>query len=403
MGVEPSYADEAVAILITAFGQAWLREVAEDTSPSLPLPFRRHPLGDIISTAGEAQLAEALEIAEYLKQVAELEQLPALISGLKGQFYQTLLQLAFAARLRLAGATGLTLEPDSLAGRSADIDFTIGDLRVRAECYRPTVQGDRELGHEVIRIAQKCLDVAKTRPGVFSIAIDLRATPNAAVRRMLVGQVRRMVEEIARDVERHPNTFPTIVASGDVAELCVARAIPTPPGSPPRLVVSPAFSRQERNFEIFMRQGWARKERAKGIFGEPDSATGMSHVAIWLPPGLSRREVGAEDVEAELVRLGKRVERKLVQARAAEKTIHRLLIVDSWVAPHLSRIGAAVLERLRAKLLDAHENVIGILFVHREWREDLGRHAYAMYALQPKGRVGIPNALLESLAAIDQR
>src|SRR4026207_2160157 len=89
MRVDAGWANEAVGIFVTALGADWLRRATADVSPSEPIPFRRHPLGDLVSTAGHTQISELFELGEYLRSSSKSPVLPALISGLRGDYHST--------------------------------------------------------------------------------------------------------------------------------------------------------------------------------------------------------------------------------------------------------------------------------------------------------------------------
>jgi hypothetical protein len=125
LGVPGDAVNERFGILINAVGSEWLTAAAEDVPQGRALPFRRHPLGDLISTAGPLQIAELLELGLYLGDIADVPGSSDVVAALKGQYRQTFFQLAVAYMARSAGATILRLEPPTSGGRLADLAMAI--------------------------------------------------------------------------------------------------------------------------------------------------------------------------------------------------------------------------------------------------------------------------------------
>ena len=65
----------------------------------------------MIHTGGEVQVAEVLELSEYLKMVASSTAFPLIVAGLRAQFRPTLLQLAFSYCIEQITSAAPILEP----------------------------------------------------------------------------------------------------------------------------------------------------------------------------------------------------------------------------------------------------------------------------------------------------
>lgn len=64
--IKPESVNEAVGVLISAFGEEWLAKACvRDLGPALP--FRVHPIGNLLVPPGEDQIVSLLELVEYLK------------------------------------------------------------------------------------------------------------------------------------------------------------------------------------------------------------------------------------------------------------------------------------------------------------------------------------------------
>lgn len=404
MGVALAQVDEAVAIVVGALGREWLIGAADDVPPATPLALRRHPLGDMISTAGTTQVAECLELAAYLRELAMSPQLGEVIAGLKSQYRQTLLQLATAARLQLAGATGVSLEPPALDGRLSDVAFSYTGRRFRAECYRPTVTAQREVREEMLRVGQACVAEVRDRPHVYAVAVAFTDAPTAAIRREARRVVRRLADEVDAVVTQHSDDiiFPAFTATGPWGVVSVTRALPTPKGAPPILLRPDAFPQQGDDPDVFMRTGYLTQREAAGVGAAPPASVGLSHVGIWLPPAVRADASADRDLEQPLAKLGRKIERKLAQARNDEEA-ERVAVVETWMTSQLDRVNPEHVERLRRKVVDAHDGVAALLLVHRDWTPALGRHGYTVRVLQPSARPGLPADLVTRLAALDGR
>jgi hypothetical protein len=143
MGLTTAFVAEQIDTLVMAIGRDWLLEATKDVPPSIPIPFPRHPLGHLVSTAGPEHIAEALELAEYLHALSKVPGVSSVPQALRAQYYQTVLQVAFAARLRRGGAQNLVLEPTATDGRLSDIRFDFGGMRYRARVLSANVQARR--------------------------------------------------------------------------------------------------------------------------------------------------------------------------------------------------------------------------------------------------------------------
>src|SRR5260370_41061401 len=83
MGLSTPFVAEHIDTLLMAVGWEWLNNAAQDVSPSIPIPFPRHPLGHLVSTAGREQIAEALEVAEYLYALSKVPSISSVPQALR--------------------------------------------------------------------------------------------------------------------------------------------------------------------------------------------------------------------------------------------------------------------------------------------------------------------------------
>jgi len=371
LGVDPAQAAEMVGVLATAFGEEWLNQAAEDFSPSAALAFRRHPLGNLISTAGETQLAEALELVEYLVRVRDAPRLTDVLNGLKGYYHSALVQLSTGARLSIAGATDVAFEPPAEANRASDIHCRMEDAETRVECYRTTsrlVQSD-----EHTRLAFRLLDLVSGEERAFAIAVALRVPLTAALRKEIARVVSDGVAQVRQRIGAGREAFPGTLLTSEDATISIAAALPVQAGSPPILLRPPDFPFQDDDWDAYVRASRAPVEMLTHVGTPPVQGTGLSSVGIWLPPA-ERQVTPTMSIEERVQQLGRKIEAKLAQARNRGKAV-RVVLVQTPVTT-LVREQPVLLERLRGKIVTSRPDVAALVLQRRSWREDLGRHGH---------------------------
>lgn len=397
LGLTTAFVDEHINIFIAALGADWLAAASVDVPPGIPIAFPRHPLGHIVSVAGPEQVAEALEIGEYLCMLQSAPNLGSVLTALKGQYYQTLLQIAFAARLQRAGVQDLRLEPPASEGRLSDLLFGYAGKAYRAECFRPFYKPRAEMQYELARLAQACIEAAQERsPLIFSVAVALTVAPTAEVRRDIVSVVRDAARQVNEDIAREPGSFPSVLAQGPIGTVSVTRAVGTRPGTPPILIRHPSFPHAGNDWDLFVRVGRATVASVSGVQGIIEGVDGMSHFGAWLPPGLNRVDQRRKDPEKSMERLGRKIEGKLAQTRSTVGE-DRILIVDAWQTRYLLHDDPKYGERLRRKIVESHDAVAGLLMVNRQWTGELGRYGYDLVPLVRDGEPRLPEGLIQRL------
>ena len=318
IGVTVAEADEAVSLVIGAFGIDWLNREADNFPESTPMPFRRHHMGGVISTAGETQLAEVLELATYLRVLAEVSGVGGLIAGLKAQFHQALLQVTYAARLKMAGVEHMRLEPPALDGRLGDIRFDVLGESYVVECYRPTTRSTGDAHNEIVRIVQECLDLAREERWILAIGVALTEDPSPAIRAQTLNMIAEAVTVVVARRNRGDEHFPSLTVVGAIATVSVSIATNVRTGDGPKLRRDPAFPFQENDWDTYLRDGFVREADVRAIEGSVLDGVGQSSCAVWLPSDLRAEQAKPAETAELLRRLGAKIEKKLAQARSAE-------------------------------------------------------------------------------------
>jgi hypothetical protein len=171
-----------------------------------------------------------------------------------------------------------------------------------------------------------------------------------------------------------------------VGVVSICRTVETPRGAQSLLVLAPSFPRREDMTTIFVRQVRGAAHQFRYAQSSIAGGIGLSHVAVWLPPDIIDDDPHQKDVNKPLLRLADKIEKKIAQTRDA-RDVARIVVVNTWIADQIGRADPALVERVRRKLVDAHDRVAAILLVLRKWDDSLQRFRYVMQPLlsQPVG------------------
>jgi hypothetical protein len=411
LGAGEPAVNEAFGVLSNAFGVEWLNAAANDISPGQALPFARHPIGRLVATAGLPQVAELVELAGYLAQLAYVPGIEQVITSLKSAYPQTLFQLAFASLCMRAGAQILRLEPEAAGGRLADLDVVVDGQRAHAECFRPTYE-TRDPG-DVHRLAQQALEATADIPAVVSVAIQMHTEVTAVVRRQVVRAVRRLINELS-EFSRDGGGGACRIEREALATISVCRSTTAPPGDQSRFVTAPGFLLPAQEATVFIRRAMARASDLAGVGGRATGHETGSHVALWLlTDGAPDHASHEASLEVALQRIGRKIERKVAQTRGVDGDAllgGRIVAVDASVTGRLHAASAEQIARLRGKVVEAHEGIAALLMMQRVPRivrsEVAGeRHApfgssYRCLALTPADGARVPHEFIKQLLSL---
>ncbi len=393
MRFDPFLVNEAIATLTCSLGTEWVANEANTQQRGTPWPFRDHPVGQMIHVAGERSVAEALELAHYLKTAASSQAFPTLVAGIKArdnaQYRHTLLQLAFHDRFALLADDPPILEPPTDGGRVADIQFRRLDRLYLVECYARR-EGTRA-ADETDWLMEKTLNAINDLEGVFSIAIQLHSMPNAAERKELRGQIvaaAKRLDAMCRSGARAPSEL----IESDAARTSVWKRRPSRLGRRSPLYVHPSFPDLGDPDRLIV--GEEVSERAiRGLNPTTMRGTLVGHVAVWLPAG----QVGVpETVDEQVLQLVGKMRTKLAQTRSRDA--HRVLIVDTWTAHSQFRLSEEAEAKVKRAIFGGHSNVAGVLLVTRHFDEHVKRHRYEM---KPLANVVLGGSAIVDLVALE--
>ena len=384
MRFDPFLVNEAIGTLTCSLGAEWVASEADTRQRGTPWPFRDHPVGQMIHVAGESSVAEALELAHYLKTAASSQAFPTLIAQIKAraQYRPTLLQLAFHDRLALLADDLPILEPPTDGGRVADIQFRRLDQPYLVECYARS-EGT-SAADEAEWLMEKTLNAVNDLEGVFSIAIQLHSIPNAAERKELHRQIVAAAKRLDAVCWRSGARAPSELIESDAARISVWRTRPSRLGGRPLLCVHPSFPDLGDPDRLIV--GEEVPERAiRGLNPTATRGALVGHVAVWLPAGQAGLP---ESVDEQVLKLVGKMRTKLAQTRSRDA--YRVLIVDTWTAHSRFRLSEEAETQVKRAIFGGHSNVAGVLLVTRHFDEDAKRHRYQMKSIANVALGGYP-------------
>lgn len=367
MGFDPGLVNEAIGILDAALGGSWLHE-AETRQVRGPSLGSGHPLRHAVQVAGEIQIAEVLELCHYLKSVPDAIRSTV---GLKANYAHAMLQLAFAHRFTLAGATDVQLEPDVSSG-CGDIAFSFGGVPFVAECWVPGGEPHRGGSEEELQLFSSQIFAEFERfeelPGhpCASLAIQLLGPMTAARRKVILRAVRERLSTRALQPE--------------LIELDCARVFVAP--------VQPARSGEKADIytnglnvdgqpDLTTALGRAPAERVHSLTNPDFEGIHTSRMGVWTGATPSQADF-TDGAKEELARIIRRLGRKMRQTKRDDRA-RRVLIVQTWAAGDPDYLGPQELNALRREAL-AYENSAGVLLVARRWNDDRRRHFFRIVA-----------------------
>lgn len=387
--------NETIGIINTVFGENWLQTEGLRKNLGTVLGSRAHPIGNCLQAVWETQVAELVELAEYLKFAARSQNFSKLAACLKGDYVSTRLQLAYAYRLHRVGAERLEFEPPVAAGRYGDIEFTYRGTGYLVECFvprSPTTDNSQEQNERLIKQA---LDAVKDLSITVSVAIQLLRSINVHDRQENVSCVREMGTELERYTKSSLSLPGALLRRTSSALISVALSIPAAPGRESIFNLHPSFPEPSGNPHMFMRLGWGREDIA-GVQVPGYQMTTHSHVGIWLATRENQEQSLKQDLEEPLMRLAKKLRKKTAQTKRGPGW-GRLLLVQTWIASEFDRIRRDQFEKFKQELF-ASSSLSAALLVSRKWDSLRLRHTWIVRPILPHDQQSGLSELLSSVS-----
>lgn len=374
VGVAPEAVNEAIAVVRHAFGDEWLAEITARRTLGTPYPFRDHPIGGMITTAGMVQVVELLELSEYLKFAAASPEYPAIVANLKAQYGKTIPQLAFAYRFRQGGADNVTLEPPAADGRSADVGFEYGGREYMVECFVPSgSSGPRDSYEQVQWLTQQVMEAVSDLETPVSVAVVLREPMDAADRKDLVRLIRKASMEVQGPIGRAGYT--PLTFESPVAHISVGATVRVGPDEQSQFNVPAGFVDLDEQPDVFVRSQLANRSEVFRAQNQVIRGSYGSHIAVWRSE--EERAVTSLDgpVGEPLRRLAKKVKDKVPQTKAGTGA-RGVLIVQTWLAEATERATAEEMAEFERQTIEQHSGLDAVVLILRHWSEEHRRFVY---------------------------
>lgn len=388
--------NETVGIINTVFGENWLQTEGLRKDLGTVLGSRVHPIGNCLQAVWERQVAELVELAEYLKFAAPSQNFSKLASCLKGDYRSTRLQLAYAYRLHRFGVEHVEFEPPVAAGRYGDIEFTYKGKGYLVECFVPRVQAVDNSQEQFERLVKQALDAVKDLSITVSIAIQLLRSINVHDRQENVRCVQSLAAELERSTKSSSSLSGALLRQTSSALISVALSVPVAPGKESIFKLHPSFPEPDGNPHIFMRIGLA-PENITGVQVSEYSMTTHSHVGIWLTAKEKYEQSIRKDLEKPLMQLVKKLKKKIAQTKRGPDW-GRLLLVQTWIASEFDRIRQNQLDNFKREMF-ASGGLSAVLLVSRKWDGLKFRHTWTVRLVLPHNR---QSDLWEVLSGVSQ-
>jgi len=389
--------NETIGIINTVFGEEWLQTEGLRKDLGTVLGRRVHPIGNCLQAVGEPQVAELVELAEYLKFAARSQSFSKLATCLKGDYASTRLQLAYAYRLHRAGAERVEFEPPVAAGRYGDIEFTYKGTGYLVECFVPREQVTGNSQEQVERLIKQALDAVKGLSITVSVAIQLMRTIDVHDRQENVRCVKELGAELDRYTKSSLSLPGALLRQTSSALISVALSVPVAPGKESIFKLHPSFPEPSGNPHMFMRLGWAPKNIA-GVQVSGYEVTTHSHVGIWLPAKESQEQSIKKDLEEPLMQLAKKLKKKTAQTKRGPDW-GRFLLVQTWIAFELDRVKREQFEKFVQELF-ASSSLSAALLVSRKWDRVRLRHTWIVRPALPPNKQSDMWELLSSVSQL---
>lgn len=392
MNYDPALPIETAGILKTLFGEQWLTQSTDTKYPAVPFPHRQHPIGSALHIAGENQIIEMLELAEYIKFAKSSTVFGVLVNGIRAKYDSTLLQLAFAYRFSCTHKLDVEFEPPAKNMHVGDIMLKTTNSTFMCECYNPKPSTDITGTLEVEWLINKALEAVREHSYVVSICVDLISLPNPLQRKEIVNIIKKFADEIENISYIPPAYPPSRFISTEIANISVGRSLPVEAPNDYICVPSPQFPKKNEP-DILLGICSMPENKAFGFINPSFDGLRSHHIAIWSPP---EHRGFPEDLSATIQKLISKLKKKFRQTKRND-TPGRLLIVEHWLAEHFTRVKIEDMEQLRHNFFELHTGIVGILFVSRKYNEKKNRYDYLINPMLPKNIDAEFKVLLDQL------
>jgi hypothetical protein len=346
---------ETISVVRHALGDAWLREACEAT-PVWGLPVKSHPIAQAITTGGESDVVDLVELALYFRTLFDTPGFDDTLPVLRHSYWTAFQQMGLAYRLRLLGGSELRFEPEQKSGSRGDLAFLLDGENFIAESFWPRYGRGVYSSHELLwnRVNAVLDDSPYGLDRRLRLTIQLKRRFDSGMAKRIERRLRCLVEEVDRATEAHDDDDIALLAVEDISGL----ADPDFDQNGPRDRPGNWTWMVVRRLIDASQVGRLRD----GAFTDPTERG--SRALVRDPPGewplLDPQQIADE--------LSRKLNKKLSQIGGAGENSARLLLVNF---PYLSNsaVGARTRELLTERVLLKRSRLAGILLVRRRWLE----------------------------------
>ena len=312
-----------------------------------------HPLVNALHVDNSIDfgVVELLELGLYLKEFSSDSNIHICINNLKNakQYESTLLQLAFAYRLKIAGCK-ILLEPQTLRGRS-DILFTYETGQYIAECYRINRSFLDFVGDFYIKLFKALMNyVPEGKKYYFKIRFQEHLSPENKVK--ILQKFKKMISKISKDESiSMEDEFENIyIGIEDITNV----------------FPDPHF--EVRGIDAVRRMGYADADAclcktsvyassAFSVSEIPSSAsTRMSRLFIWGKDAM--------ELSSPLRILESKINNKLKQTKVEDTTVGRLLVVEMPFTRGFKKNNNKILE-IQNRIVRLYKSISALVILAR--------------------------------------
>ena len=153
-----------------------------------------------ITTGGESDIAELVELALYLRTLFDAPGFGDTLPVLRNSYWTAYQQMGFAYRLRPLGGSELRFEPEQKSGSRGDLAFRLAGENFVAESFWPRYGRGVYSSHELLwnRVNAVLDDSPYGSNQRLRLTIQLKRRLDSGMAKRIERRLRRLVEEIDR-------------------------------------------------------------------------------------------------------------------------------------------------------------------------------------------------------------
>ena len=341
---------EALGIIRNAFSTHWLDQIVAAKEKGNAIQSSRHPLASLILVPGKVQTNKVLELGIYLRALHAAPNIDQVIRQMKSgeDFENTWLQIAYGFRFFKVGASDLKFEPDVDAGKKADIIFNFESQTYLAECFMPEVR-DSWIIEFAAQSQKHIFDFCELAKKTVCIKIFWRAQPPFThIERKLFEQ---KWKQLIQNVGDTPLSAETNFFKIQIQEISTFSQLDR------ENLFKKMFN--EVGCKFAYKQSMMKKNDVLNTLRGKGKKTFARDLLFFHTDEV-------QESMAELVsRLSKKMEKKVSQLKKKDLNAKGLLIAQTPLIHPNNATDQKPFERLRGKVVNAHDHVDAAIIVHR--------------------------------------